>query len=227
MRGDVRSLLERVRRFAMPEGADVCRGTWLRQRGEMRLARDGPWMPFEAEQSFEGSGIDFRWQARVRMAPLVRARVVDGFEHGRGALTAKVLGVIPVARSRGPATDVGEALRGVAELPWRPFAFREAPSFTWEAPDPDTLRVTYDDGGTRATLEFEVDGEGRVLGAAASSRPRLVGRAVANTPWSGAFGEYRTFDGLRVPTVAAVTWHLPEGPFTYWRGRVLDFRVLR
>jgi hypothetical protein len=48
-----------------------------------------------------------------------------------------------------------------------------------------------------------------------------------DTAWSGAFGEYRTFDGLRVPTVAEVTWHLPEGPFTYWRGRVAEFRVLR
>jgi hypothetical protein len=47
------------------------------------------------------------------------------------------------------------------------------------------------------------------------------------TAWSGAFAEYRTFDGLRVSTVAEVTWHLSEGPFTYWRGRVVEFRVLR
>jgi len=30
-----------------------------------------------------------------------------------------------------------------------------------------------------------------------------------------------------VPTAAEVTWHLPEGLFTYWRGRVIEFRVLR
>ena len=102
-----------------------------------------------------------------------------------------------------------------------------APYFTWEAVGSDKLRVTYDDGRTQATLEFEVDAEGRVLGASASSRPCLVGKTVVDTAWSGAFGEYRTFDGLRVPTVAEVTWHLPEGPFTYWRGRVAEFRVLR
>lgn len=225
--GDARSLLERVRHFAMPEGSVECRGAWLRQRGEMRFASDRPWLPFEAEQWLEGSGVDFRWLAQVRMAPLVRARVIDSFEHGLGALTAKVFGIVPVVRARGPATDVAEALRGLAELPWRPFAFREAPRLHWEAARPDELRVTFDDGRTRAALVLEVDGEGRVLGASASSRPRLVGKSVQDTPWSGAFGEYRTFDRLRVPTTAEVTWHLPEGPFTYWRGRVVDLRVLR
>lgn len=32
---------------------------------------------------------------------------------------------------------------------------------------------------------------------------------------------------VRVPTSPEVTWHLPEGPFTYWRGRVTVFKVIR
>jgi hypothetical protein len=54
----------------------------------------------------------------------------------------------------------------------------------------------------------------------------MAGKAVVETAWSGSFGEYRLFDRMRVPTVAEVSWNLPEGPFTYWRGRVTDFRVL-
>jgi hypothetical protein len=226
MQEQARELLERIRHFAMPEGSVECKGTWLRQVGEMRFAPDRPWMPFEAEEWFEGSGIDFRWRARVRMAPIMSARVVDSFEGGRGALTAKLFGIIPVARSSGPEADKGEALRGLSELPWRPFAFREAPGFAWEATAADKLRATFDDGKTRATFEFEVDTEGRVLGGTAASRPRVVGKSVVDTAWSGAFREHGMFDGLRVPTAAEATWHLPEGPFTYWRGRVIDLRVL-
>ncbi len=193
----------------------------------MRFAPNRPWLPFEAEQWFEGKGIDFRWHARVRVAPFVRAGVYDAFQNGSGTLTARVLGIIPVAQSRGPETDKGEALRGLAELPWRPFAFREGPGFTWDATAADKLRATFDDGRTRATVEFEVDAEGRVLGGTAASRPRVVGKSVVDTAWSGAFREYRMFDRLRVPTAAEATWHLPEGPFTYWRGRVIELRVLR
>jgi hypothetical protein len=88
----------------------------LRQEGEMRFAPERPWLLFRAEQWFLGSGIDFRWEAQVRMAPFLRARVVDSFEGGKGNLVARVLGFIPVPRSSGPATDKGEARQAAREL---------------------------------------------------------------------------------------------------------------
>jgi hypothetical protein len=142
-------------------------------------------------------------------------------------LTARAFGFIPVARSQGPATDKGAALRGLAELPWRPWVFREGPCLTWETVETNKLRAAFDDGKTQAAVEFVVDSEGQVLGGSASSRPRVVGKSLVDTPWSGSFGEYRSFDRVRVPTTAEVSWHLPEGPFTYWRGRVTAFRILR
>lgn len=227
MSPQVSALLERIGRWALPEGISDCRGAWLRQEGEIRFTPDRPWLPFRAEQWFLGSGIEFLWQAQVRMAPLLRARVVDSFQGGQGKLVARLLGFIPVARSVGPATDKGEALRGLAELPWRPFAFREASLVTWEAAGPDKLRAVFDNGNTQASVDFDIDADGRVLGGSASSRPRIVGKAVVNTPWSGSFRDYLLFDRVRVPTVAEVSWHLPEGLFTYWRGRVLDYRIVR
>jgi hypothetical protein len=221
------ALLERIRQCAMPAGAVECRGTWLRQEGEMRFAPGRPWMPFKAEEWFLGGGIEFRWQAWVRMAPLVRARVVDSFEAGKGKLTALVYGVVPVASSRGPATDKGEAMRGLAELPWCPSAFREAPQIKWDVTETGKLRATFDDGRTQAAVEFEVDDDGTVRGAATSSRPRMVGKSLVETAWSGTFREHKVFDGVRVPAIAEVAWHLPEGPFTYWRARITDFHVLR
>jgi hypothetical protein len=73
----------------------------------------------------------------------------------------------------------------------------------------------------------QVDADGRELAVTAPNRPRLVGKSVVDTAWSGRVSEYQTFGRLRVPTVAEATWHLPEGPFTYWRGRVTDFKTLR
>ena len=194
----------------------------------MRLAPDRPWLRFRAEQTFMGDGIDFRWEAQVHMAPLVNARVVDSFEGRKGSLLARVFGVIPVARSRGPVTDRGEAMRGLAELPWRPFGFRDGPHVTWaDIGGPHKLRACFDDGSTHAAVDFDIDADGRVLGGSASNRPRIVGKTVVETPWAGSFGEYRTFEALRVPMMAEVSWMLPEGDFTYWRGRIVDFRVLR
>jgi hypothetical protein len=72
-----------------------------------------------------------------------------------------------------------------------------------------------------------VDGKGHVLGGRASGRPRMDGKSLVETAWSGNYGEFRILNGISIPTQAGATWHLPEGPFTYWRVRILDFRLLR
>jgi len=98
-----------------------------------------------------GSG-SFRWKARVRMAPFMRATVTDTFHRGRGRLLALLLGVLPMARSQGPDTDRGEAMRGLAELPWRPFAFRESRWIAWSVLANGRLLGTYIDGETRVPV---------------------------------------------------------------------------
>ncbi len=169
-----------------------------------------------------GATIDFRWRAWFRTAPFAPFRVVDSFEKGRGRLDAKVFGLVPVARGPGPEFDHGEVQRGLAELPWRPFAFHRMEHVAWEAIGRGGLRATFDDGHTRASAELYVDREGRVLGGSANC-PRAVGRSVIETKWSGTFSDYRDFGRLRIPTSAEVAWLLPEGPFTYWKGRVVAF----
>src|SRR5579862_4403707 len=113
-----------------------------------------------------------------------------------------------------PRPTGANPLRGLAEIPWRPFVFRESPSFTWESVGRNNLRSSFDDGRTRVAIEFDLDGEGHVLGGAASSRPRMVEKSLIETPWSGTFGKYRIFDRVSVPASSETTWQLPEGPYT-------------
>jgi len=236
MDGDSQNLLERVRRFAMPDGSVACRGFHLQQSGEIRLAPDKPWLPFEAEQWFAAAGLDFRWTARARLARILPVTVVDAFERGHGLLSVRIAGIIPVARAQGPQVDRGEVMRALAEMPWRPAGFlpssSNAPQLAWSVPSstmraPDTLRAAFDDGRTRCYVDLEVDAEGRVLSAGAPDRPRGMGKTSVAMPWRGTFAEYKSFDGLCVPTQAEVAWLQPDGPFNYFRGRVMDFRGIR
>ena len=161
------------------------------------------------------------------MAGALHARVQDGFLDGRGFLRVVLFGLVPIARFEGEACDRGEALRGLAELPWRPWAFRQEPPLSWTHVGSDTLRGTFDDGQTRVSVDFAIDAEGHVLSVRCTDRPRRVGHSVLNTPWSGVFRDYQELDGIRVPTYAEASWDLPTGSFTYWRGRLRAFRVLR
>jgi len=197
----------------------------LVQEGEMRLAPDRPWRPFRAEQRMAGQTLDFRWTASFRMAPLAPVRVTDAFENGAGRLDVRAFGLLPIARARGPEIDRGEVLRALAELPWRPFAFRDAAHLTWTAEGPNALRAVFDDGRLRTSVALKIDGEGRVLGGSAG-RPRLVGKTAVETAWSGTFGDYRAFGPVHVPATAEVAWLLRDGPFAYWRGRITAYELL-
>jgi hypothetical protein len=56
----------------------------------------------------------------------------------------------------------------------------------------------------------------------AAARPRTVGGAVVNAPWSGRGWGYDRRDGMRIPLEAEVAWVLPEGACPYWRGRIVS-----
>ena len=221
------ALLEKVRARALGPGTPDVSAVRLRQRGEIRLAPDKPWLPFEADQVVRASVAEFRWTARVRMAPLVTVRVVDAYEDGRGRLDARLWGVIRLAHGSGPAIDAGELIRYLAELAWCPPAYVLNPHLTFRSEDETHLRVAASARTGDVSVRLGVDPAGDVVEAYATDRPRLVGKAYVPTGWRGAFSEHRSLAGMRIPTRGVVTWHLDDGPFECFRGTVTDLRLER
>ena len=54
-----------------------------------------------------------------------------------------------------------------------------------------------------------------------------MGKSIIETPWSGIYRDYKTWDGVSLPAFAEAAWQLPEGPFPYWRGHVRELRLDR
>ena len=90
-------VLEGVRSNAFPGAVPEGLGTWIRQRGEIRLG-SGKWASFRAEQRFNAVDLGFRWVAKARMAALLSATVTDAFQAGHGFFEVRVLG-FPVQRA--------------------------------------------------------------------------------------------------------------------------------
>lgn len=215
------ALLEQVRARALGPEAPNASGVRLSQRGEIRLGPDKPWVPFEAEQIIRASTPQFRWTARVRMAPLFTVRVVDAYEAGRGLLDVRLWGWVPLARESGPEIDAGELIRYLAELPWCPFAYAGNPHLTTRSEDATHLRITAGEGAVR----FTVNAQGDVTEAFAESRPRRVGTSSVATAWTGTFSAHVEMGGIRIPGQGVVAWLLEDGPFEYYRGTITELRL--
>jgi uncharacterized protein DUF6544 len=189
------------------------------QVGEMQL-RPGRWMAFRARQELAADRVEFAWRARFVVAPLVWLQVVDWYREGVGGLHGRVWGLVPVIRARGPEIARGEAMRYLSELAWVPQALRANRELQWRQLDESRVEVATRVASSRVAVTLRFDVAGDIVGAS-GVRPRMVGRRTVDTPFSGSFGAYKQLGGVRVPTTAVVAWELPEGPFTYFRGRLL------
>jgi len=217
--------LDRLQQFAFPEGRAAPKAVVIGQAGEMCLAPRRRWLAFTAIQHFDALGAGFVWTARFHLLG-VQLQVTDAFEAGRGSTRLRIFGVLPVSRARGPAIDQGAAMRGLAELIWHPAAFVPHPHLTWDRTGSGFLRATYNDGRTRAAVDFQLGAEGQVIAVSAPNRPYLAGKRVVERPWSGRVYEYTRFGVMRLPARAEASWLLPEGEFTYFRARVTDARAV-
>jgi hypothetical protein len=208
----------------LPEGIAAASRIRLTQRGEMVQKPGGRRLAFTAVQVLEVETVEFEWRATFGPNPLVRVRVVDRYREGEGLLIAKVWGLIPATRSTGPETDRGEAMRYLAELPWVPQAIGSNPELSWRELEDGSVEVSTLVGGKAASVRLALDDAG-LIRSASGLRPRLAGKTSVETPFAGSFGDYVELDGIRVPGSAEMSWELPEGPFTYWRGEVASLEA--
>lgn len=185
----------------------------------------GRWLRFRATQESAVEEVAFSWRARFSLVPLVWLDVVDSFEAGTGALAARLWGAVRVMRGEGPEIDRGEAMRYLAELPWVPHAFWANDALAWRVAGDDAVDVRTGVGGAEVAVRLHFDVAGDVV-ASSARRPRETGGETRETPWGGRFGEYAVVGGVRLPTRAEVSWELPEGRFTYFRGVVTGLEAL-
>jgi hypothetical protein len=218
-----------LRRFALPGGPETASGVVgvrLGLRGELRASPRAPWVPFTADETIGATRSSFRWEARLRPGPAATVTVVDMYEHGRGRAGAGPGDAPAVVSAGGPDLDRGELQRYLAEIVCCPPALLNHPSLEWAAIGPNTLQIRDCADLTGATVALDLGDDG-CPAACRADRPRLVGGRSVVTPWSGAFADPHTWDGLRVPTRLEGTWRLSRGPFTYVCEEVISLYPLR
>jgi len=215
--------VQRYLRRVLTDGQPVIRSARLRQTGRFSLRpgeADG--RPFEAVQTVTAHPPGFVWDARIELAPGLDVRVRDAYLGGAGSIHAAVATLVPLVDQRDrPELNAGALQRYLAEAAWYPTALLPGHGVTWTSIDEHAARATLADGPLAVDLDFRFDADGDLREVFTPARYREVGGRYVPLPWSGRYARYEAHHGLRLPTQAEVTWHLPEGDFTFFRGRVI------
>jgi hypothetical protein len=198
------------------------------QTGRFWTKPGGEGLPFTARQTILHFAPAFSWEARMAMGP-VPVRVCDRLIDGRGELQARILGIFAPPGST--ATDEaeltrGELLRVMAELPWAPLSIARLPGLSWQERSDRSVEATLSAGGVMGRVTFFFGEQGLIERIRADDRLYLHDGLAEHRPWEGAFSDYqRTPQGLLIPLDGEVRWMLPQGPFTYFKGRLASYVV--
>jgi hypothetical protein len=184
----------------------------LKQRGRIRSAPGGAWMPFASEQVLTLEPPGFVWLARARVAPLASILVQDELVQGRGNMLVRLLGLWTMADARGPEIDQGSALRFWGEALAIPES-AASPRLRWEAIDDRRARFTATGEGPPVSATVEFDAQGLPVAIHAERYRDVRGKGVL-TPWSGHLRDWTTTGERVFPMRWESVWHLPDGDFT-------------
>jgi hypothetical protein len=225
--GDLASLppvVQKWLRRSRVVGKPINRTVHLHQKGLMRTAREGKWMPVTAEQYFTVDQPGFVWVADVKAAPGLHLLGRDLYRDGHGHMLIKALSLYPVADNRGATVDQGTLLRYLAEIAWFPSAAL-APYIRWQPVDDHRAMATMHWGDITASGVFGFTPEGDMESFSAM---RFYDRKEGATlePWliKVVPGAYKEFDGVRIPVRSTVTWQLREGELTWYQVQIEDVK---
>lgn len=222
--------VQRYFRTVLTDGQPMIHGLRMNQRGTFNMGQGetDQWKPFTAEQIVRPGHPGFLWNARIRMLPILSARVHDAYVDGGGLLHGALFGAVTVMEARGTREIArGELLRFLAESPWYPTALLPSQGIRWEAVDESSARVTLTDPNARGgpldvTMLFRFDSDGTVESVYAEERDAEVDGEFIPTPWEGRWRAYTEHSGMVIPTEGEVAWLFPERRKTYWRGTVTN-----
>jgi hypothetical protein len=216
----VRSYLAR----SLPRGTTVPAMVRVQQTGEMWKKPGARAMRFQATEEFAVERVAFSWRARFPIVGPLAMTVVDEFADGAGQLRVSLLG-IPLQTLTGPETNVGEAMRYLAELGWAPQAIAANRELAWRDVDDRTVEVECGVADAKAAVRWGFDAEGDLV-RATGVRPFPLGKMFVPRRWGGDCGEYEDFAGTRVPSFGEAWWEMSEGRFVYWRGRITALELV-
>lgn len=202
--------------------SDATEVLWAESK--IKLAPDQKWRELETRQyNFTASGSRLAYM-NARMAWVIPFEGRDRYHNGQGHMLGTLARTFKVFDNHSREVTLGGAVILLAEALLEPsIALQEY--ITWEAVDPLTVKATFRDGDVEVSGLFIFNTEGEYIRFESNDRPYEVSRGrYEMVPFSIDLKEYHETNGIRIAGRVFATWHLEEGDFIYWDGRIAGLR---
>lgn len=193
------------------------------QIAEMQMKpKQDNWLTATAVQYTTIDNPAFIWSVDVKMNSLLNFQGRDKFEEGKGEMLIKMNSLFNIVDERGEKLDEGTLQRYLGEMVWFP-SLALSPYITWEQMDEYTAKATMNYKGTSGSGTFYFNSIGDV---AKFSALRYKGNETdaKRHDWEMNILDYKTFEGIKVPTKMTSTWKLDDKDWTWLKMEVTDIK---
>ena len=190
----------------------------------IKLGPDQAWRDLETRQYNFTSGGSRLAYMNARMAGVIPFEGRDKYHNGQGHMLGTLGRLIKVFDNHSREVTLGGAVILLAEALLEPsIALQEY--ITWEPIDERTAGASLHHGDITVSGIFRFNEVGEFIRFESDDRPYEVSGGVYEPkPFSIDLEEYHEADGLKIAGRVYATWHLENGDFTYWDGRITGLR---
>lgn len=222
---NIKALPEPVRRYfknILQEGQPFIKKTYIVQSGELTTGpKTKEWSSFQAEEYVSSVKPGFIWKARVAIASLLHLKILDTYMDGKACGSVLLFSALKVASEKeNKKLNSGALFRYLAEAVWYPTSLLPENGVTWTPIDQENALATLTDGGISVSLKFTFNDKGEIINVYTDKRYGLFEGEYRQYPWEGSFSNYIEKNGMRIPQRGQVGWHLPEGFWLFWKGKI-------
>ena len=213
---DLPAPVQRYFRHVLKPGQPYLRTIRLRHDGEFKTDLKKDWMPITGEEYFRADKPGYIW---VGTTTWFTAR--DEYVAGKGSLTVRLLGTLPIQHGSGPAFDQGELLRWLAETAWFPMSLLPGGCVVWSPVDDHSATLTLTDHGLTVSCLMNFNENDELVRCEAQ---RQSDDTHFQT-WVCRLSDYHERHGMLVPTQAEAAYLIDgeEKPYARFILRDIEF----
>ena len=217
---DIAHLPPLVQRYLVFVGAVGKPQVWnyrLRFSGTLRNGPDSKWMQIVAyQQSFANPPARlFLVESSLFVIPFNSFHRYVGPEATFGVRLASLLTVV---NAHGVEMNKSETVTLLNDMFILAPPTLIDPNILWEELDPMRVRATWTNAGNTVSAVVSFDATGALVNFVSDDRYRTTdGKKYERLRWSTPVGDWRVFDGRKLPVKGEAIWRLPEGEFAYAR----------
>jgi Family of unknown function (DUF6544) len=208
---DLPAPVEKYFKLVLPENPSTIKEVWLTHKGYFKSSQKSDWVEIDGKQHFLTERPEFEWTGKTKLL-----KATDCFKNGKGQLSVKLLGFIPIVNARGSEVDQAELLRWLGESVWFPTSLLPGNYLSWSPMDSLTARLDYTYRDYSLSYLIRFDEPGHII-QLETERYMEKGKLYR---WIGKVSDYKKFHGVMVPAHIEALWRLEEGDFQY-----VDFYV--